>query len=93
MKRLWIAIGVGIALVAVLFAVGRLNIATPLPFWLLSPGIAIGIFMPDSHFDPEGGDNAGPVSMIVMFVVNTAVYSGLIYLLLGLFARRKANEA
>jgi hypothetical protein len=58
------------------------------PDCLLRPGLYISVFMPDSHFD-EGtvaGKNSepGPISSFVFIATNVAVYSGLIYLILGL---------
>jgi hypothetical protein len=58
------------------------------PDCLLRPGLYISIFMPDSHFD-EGtvaGKNSepGPISSFVFIAANVAIYSGLIYLILGL---------
>jgi hypothetical protein len=59
------------------------------PDCLLRPGLYISIFMPDSHFD-EGtveGTNSGqpgPISSFVFIAANVVIYSGVIYLFLGL---------
>jgi hypothetical protein len=83
MKRLLIALLIGTAFVLLISVAGHVQLGTPVPFWLLSPGIFAGACVPDSHFNPEGDTQPwGPVSVVVVYVVNIAVYVGLAYLIL-----------
>jgi hypothetical protein len=64
-------------------------LATPIPFWLLLPGILTGACVPGSGFNPEGDTHPwDPLSVFVVYAVNIALYSGLAYLLLYPFRRR-----
>ena len=96
MKRAWIASLLGAACVGTLSVLGHHDIATPIPFVSLLPGIFVAAILPGSHFDPEGGDamNHQPLSILVMYAVNIAIYGGLAYLLLrlGRILRRPSDE-
>lgn len=95
MKRLLVALLIGSVFVGLVSALGREQVATPVPFWLLLPGIVVGACAPDSHFDPEGNYQRqwGPISLVVLFAVNMAVYSGLAYLMLYVASLRPENHS
>jgi hypothetical protein len=85
-KRASAALTVGSVFVCMILALGRHNLATPIPFWLLMPGILTGALVPGSGFNPEGDTHPwGLASTLVVFAVNVGIYSGLAYLALGLF--------
>jgi hypothetical protein len=86
MKQALAALIVGSVFVGVVLALGRHSLATPIPFWVLLPGILTGALAPGSGFNPEGDTHPwGLVSTLVVFAVNTGIYSGLAYLALRLF--------
>ena len=79
---------IGGAFVAVAMLLGHHNVATPIPFVVLSPGIMAGALAPDSGFSPEGDLHPwGFFSTSIVFVVDIAIYGGLVYLLLHLAGR------
>jgi hypothetical protein len=88
-NRRWKALILGGAFVLLAVLLGRSNLGTPVPFLLLSPGIAAGTLAPDAHFDPDGnyGNQWGPVSQCVVYIVNIAIYTGIAYLVLTLIQR------
>jgi hypothetical protein len=91
-NRAWKAAILGGTFVALLELLGHHRMATPLPFWLLSPGILAGAFVPDSGFNPEGDIHPwGPVSTFVLYAVNVAIYTGLAYLVLYFVAEKPAD--
>jgi hypothetical protein len=62
--------------------------ATPVPFWLLLPGIIAGAFMPGSRFNPEGDEHSrSPLSALAVYAVDVALYGGLANLPLYLGCR------
>lgn len=71
----------GSAFVGIVMVLGRLHLATPIPFLLLSPGILTGACVPDSRFNLKE-DTHSPLTVFVVYAVNIALYSGLAYLLL-----------
>lgn len=84
-NRAWKAFIIGGAFVGIVEVLGDYHMATPVPFFLLLPGIAAGAFIPDSGFNPEGDVHPwGPVSKFVVYAVNIAIYSGLTWLVLFL---------
>jgi hypothetical protein len=85
-KRALAALIVGSVFVVAVLALGRHNLATPIPFWVLLPGILAGALVPGSGFNPEGDTHPwSPVSTFVVFAVNAGIYTGLAYLALSLF--------
>jgi hypothetical protein len=89
MTRAWTAIVLGSAFVGIVTVLGHEHFATPIPFWLLSPGILAGACVPGSGFSPEGDMHPwSPVSVFVVYAVNIALYSPLAYLLLYPLRRR-----
>jgi len=87
MNRAWKALLLAGCLVGMAQLLGHYQVATPVPFYLLLPGIAAGAFAPDSGFNPEGDIHPwGPVSTFIVYAVNIAVYGGLAYLALYVFS-------
>jgi hypothetical protein len=86
MKRTLAALFVGGAFVAAVELLGHHGVGTPIPFWVLAPGILAGAFAPDSGFNPEGDTHPwGGLSTFIVFAVNVGIYGGLVYVLLKLF--------
>jgi len=88
MSRAWKALILGGTFVGMATLVGHHGTITPVPFWLLLPGIMAGAIAPDSGFNPEGDTHPwGPISSLIAYAVNAAIYSGLVYLMLSLIRR------
>lgn len=88
MSRAWKALILGGTFVGLIALAGHYEMMTPIPFWLLLPGIMAGALVPDSGFNPEGDTHPwGPISTLIAYAVNTAIYSGLAYLMLTLIRR------
>jgi hypothetical protein len=84
MIQRWTALVLGAGLVAIAKMLGHFNLATPIPFWLLSPGILAGACVPGSGFNPEGDVQPwSPLSVFVFYAANIALYSGLTYLVIS----------
>jgi hypothetical protein len=81
------------AFVGVVMLLGRLQIATPLPFLLLLPGLAAGAAVPGSGFVLKEDNPWSPLAVFVLFAVNITLYSGLIYLLLHTLRKRRSSMA
>ena len=78
--RKWIAFGISVAVVLAVKVLASLGAMTPIPFWMMLPGIMAGALCPDSGFNPEGDVHRwGVVSSAVVYVVNIALYWGLAY--------------
>ena len=71
----------GGAFVGIVIVLGHLHFATPIPALLLSPGFLIGWCVPDPSANFKE-DIHSPLVVFVGCAVNTALYSGLAYLLL-----------
>jgi hypothetical protein len=83
MSRTWVVFVPGPALVGIAEVLGHHNLATPIPFWLLSPGILAGACVPGSGFHLlSDTDPWSALSVFVVYAVNIGLYSGLAYLLL-----------
>jgi hypothetical protein len=80
-SRALTAFVLGGALVGIVGLLGHHQMATPIPFWLLLPGILAGACVPDSGSNLKE-DIHSPVVVFVAYAVNVAVYAGLAYLLL-----------
>jgi hypothetical protein len=80
--------------VCILELLGHHQVATPVPFWLLLPGIMAGTLAPDSGFSPEGDVHPwGLFSTFIVYVINVGLYSGLAYLaLVHVPSRRKLPQ-
>jgi hypothetical protein len=81
MTRAWTAIVLGSAFFGIVMVLGHLQLATPIPSLLLSPGFLIGWCVPDPSSNLKEGIHS-PLVVFVGCAVNTALYSGLAYLLL-----------
>jgi hypothetical protein len=80
----------GCVTVAVFYILGRLSVATPLPFLLLFPGLLAGAVTPGSGFNLK--DDTHPlsaVSLVVACAVNVAIYGGVSFLLFSMTNRRR----
>lgn len=82
MRRVLLALVIGVVFVGVVWALGREQVWTPLPFWLLLPGIFAGATVPGSHFNLKSDQPWGLVSRVVFYAVNTAVYGAAAYFML-----------
>jgi len=74
------ALIIGGAIVCVAGVVGRMKIATPIPFLMLLPGLFAGACVPGSGFNLK--DDSHPWSALaicVVIVVDVAIYGGLVY--------------
>jgi hypothetical protein len=79
----------GGALVGIAKVLAHFDLATPIPFWLLLPGILTGACVPGSGFDLKDDTHPwSPLSVFVFYAVNIALYSGLAYQLLYPLRRR-----
>jgi hypothetical protein len=89
MTRRWTAFVLGGALVGIAKVLAHFDLATPIPFWLLLPGILTGACVPGSGFDLKDDTHPwSPLSVFVFYAVNIALYSGLAYQLLYPLRRR-----
>jgi hypothetical protein len=78
------ALMIGSSFVGLIVVLGHHNVATPIPFVVLSPGILAGALVPGSGFNPEGDiHRCGFFSTLVVFAVDVAIYGGLVYLFLN----------
>jgi hypothetical protein len=94
MKRGLIALMIGSSFFGMLLLLGHLNVATPFPLVMLSPGILAGAFAPGSGFNIEGDIHPwGVFSKFIVFAVDVTIYGGLVYLYLSLRNwRRKSSK-
>jgi hypothetical protein len=81
-RQLWLSLLIGGIFVGLLEFLGRHNLATPVPFLLLLPGILAGTATPGSGFELKEDHPLSPLATIVFYAVNVAIYGGLAYLLL-----------
>jgi hypothetical protein len=84
-RRLWLSLLIGGAFVGALGLLGYEHVATPLPFWLLSPGLVVGAVTPGSGFDLKEDHAWSSLSTMVVYVVNVVLYGGFASLLLRHF--------
>lgn len=93
MKRVALAVLIGVVFVGVVTLLGSRHMMTPAPYDLLILGILVGAFAPDTGFNPEGDLHPwGPVSTSIMYAVNISIYSGLAYLILWVIASARKVE-
>jgi hypothetical protein len=93
MNRAFKALIVGGAFVCIVGLLGRLKLATPAPFVLLSPGIFVGALVPGSGFNIEGDLHPwGALSVCVVIGVDAAIYGGIAYLSFLLVHRRRQTS-
>ena len=77
------ALGIGGAIVGAIEFLGRNQVADPVPFFLLLPGVLVGALSPDW----------GSISQLILYGVNVGFYSGLAYLILRVIQRvRKTSR-
>jgi hypothetical protein len=79
MTRTWTAFVLGGALVGIAKVLAHFDLATPIPFWLLLPGILAGACVPGSGFNLKDDTPWSPLSVLVFYAVNIALYTGLAY--------------
>jgi hypothetical protein len=80
-RRPWLSLFIGGSFVGLLELLGHHNLATPVPFWLLLPGLLAGAVIPGSGFDLKDDHPWSPLSTFVVYAVNVAIYGGLANLL------------
>jgi hypothetical protein len=90
-RRLWLSLFIGGIFVGILELLGRLNLATPVPFLLLLPGLLAGTAIPGSGFELKEDHPLSPLATIVVYAVNVAIYGGLANLLLKLSSSPKVS--
>jgi hypothetical protein len=73
MTRTWTAIVLGGALVGIAKVLAHYDLATPIPFWLLLPGILTGACVPGSGFNLKDDTHWSPLSVFVFYAVNIAL--------------------
>jgi len=88
MTRRWTAFVLGGALVGIAKVLAHFDLATPIPFLLLLPGILTGACVPGSGFTLKDDTHWSRLSVFVFYAVNIALYSGLAYQLLYPLRRR-----
>jgi hypothetical protein len=81
-RRPWLSLFIGASFVGILELLGHHDLATPVPFWLLLPGLVAGAVTPGSGFDLKD-DHPSLLSTLVVCAVNVAIYGGLANLLLN----------
>ena len=84
MHRSWKALAIGVVFVCLVLWLGRRDIATPIPFWLLLPGLLAGAATPGSGFVFKEDAPWSPFAMLVTYAVHISIYGGLAYLVLSL---------
>jgi len=85
MSRKWIALGIGCVVGLALKLLALRGAITPVPYWMMLPGIMAGALCPDSGYNPEGDVHPwGAISTTVVYVVNLALYSVIAYGILAL---------
>lgn len=83
MKRVWCAVIIASAVVTLANVLGRFSMATPIPFFLLLPGLMAGMCMPDAgKFKTD--DPWGPLATMTAYATNLVVHTGAAYGLLSL---------
>ena len=93
MKRVALAVVAGIVFVGVAKLVGHNMTTGPVVGLLLGPGMALGALAPDSGYSPEGDVHPwGPMSQLIVYGVDIALYAGLAYWLLGLVPRLRRES-
>jgi uncharacterized membrane protein AbrB (regulator of aidB expression) len=89
----WKAFIIGAAFVGIVEVLAHYRMATPMPFWLLLPGIVVVACLPGSGFDLKNSYSLGPVFVFLLYAVNVAVYGGLAYLMLRFGSAERANTS
>ena len=79
------ALGIGGAIVGAIELLGRNQVADPVPFFLLLPGVLVGALMPDSTWYS--------ISKLILYGVNVVFYSGLAYLILRMWSRKRQQSS
>ena len=90
MWKAFIIVGAFVGIAAVL---GHYKMATPMPFWVLLPGIIAVAFIPGSGFDLKDNHPLGPVFTLILYAVNVAIYGGLAYLMLRFGSEEPPNAS
>jgi hypothetical protein len=83
-RQKWLPLMIGGIFVGILQLLGHHDIATPVPFWLLLPGLLAGASTPGSGFDLKDDHPWSVLSTLIVYAVNFVLYSGLVHLLLRL---------
>jgi len=92
-KRVLPVFFIGGAFVGVVEVPGHRGVGTPIPFWLMLPGILAGALAPDSGFNPEGDIHPwGPISTLINYAVNIVIYGGLTSFFLTVLGRLRRTS-
>ena len=78
MKRVWCAVIIASAVVTVANVLARFSMATPIPFFLLMPGLIAGMSMPDAGAF-KTNDPWGPLATVTAYATNIVIYTGVAY--------------
>jgi hypothetical protein len=89
----WKAFLIGAAFVGIVEVLAHYRMATPMPFWLLLPGIVAVACLPGSGFNLKDSHPLAPVFAFLLYAVNVAVYGGLAYLMLRIGSGERANTS
>jgi hypothetical protein len=81
-RQIWLSLLIGAAFVGLLLLLGHHNLATPVPFLLLFPGLLAGSSMPGSGFELKDDHPWSVPATLVFCAVDVALYGALANLLL-----------
>jgi hypothetical protein len=83
MIKVLVALIIGSSFVGIFMLLGFHDVATPIPLVVLSPGILVVMSRSGFGFNPEG-ETWSLFSQLIVFLVDVAVYGGLVYLFLNI---------
>ena len=91
MKLAVVALGIGGAIVGAIELLGRNQVADPVPFFLLLPGVLVGALALYSGFNTEGDMHhwGFRLGTLILYGFNVVFYSGLAYLILRMWFRKR----
>jgi hypothetical protein len=89
----WKAFIIGGAFGGIVAVLGHHQMATPMPFWLLLPGIIAAACVTGSGLDFKDNRPLSPAFTIVLYAVSVAIYGGLAYLVLRFASKGRANAS
>jgi hypothetical protein len=92
-NRAWTAVILGGAFVGIVDVLGHHQMATPMPFWLLLPGLIAAMCIQRPGFSFKDNHPFDPVAELVLYAVNVAIYAGVVYLMLRLGSEKTAKTS
>jgi hypothetical protein len=87
-RRRWLSLFIGGSFVGILQLLGHHGLATPVPFYLLLPGLLAGTAIPGSGFELKEDHPLSLPATLVIYAVDVALYGGLANLLLKKFMQK-----